>query len=93
MFRSIQKTLKVREQDISQLTKRNQEIDKIISDFLKQSFGQNISQIKIETSFEKGVLKINTDNKILANEIILQSGSLCRLLQNKQINCRQIVIY
>ena len=92
MFRSIEKSLRRREGDIVQRSQDHLKINQLIDEFVERVFGPAAKQIMIETSLEQGTLIIVTANKIAANELVFQSGPLCRHLQEHQIICNRIII-
>ncbi|HZZ99683.1 MAG TPA: hypothetical protein VFK07_03175 [Candidatus Paceibacterota bacterium] len=92
MFRSISKSVRKREGELVQKVQSNQTLNDLIGKFLIEIFGPVASQVKIEASLEGRVLTIGADNKIAANEILFQSGRLCRFLQQHQIVCNRIII-
>lgn len=92
MFRSIGGQVKKREGELQQSAQKNTHIDAIVRQFLFQTFGEAAQRLAISVSLEKNTLIVQTNNKIIAQEIVFQSRELYRILREQNLRFERIVI-
>lgn len=68
-------------------------IDKIIAEFIdKEVFKKSDFNHQLSHSFNKGIIKIETDNKIIAQEIALRIKLLEERLRREGIEFRKLLV-
>ncbi|MBP9822220.1 MAG: hypothetical protein KBC81_02110 [Candidatus Pacebacteria bacterium] len=81
MFRNIQDRFSRRLETIKTKNQVQSGLDKVIRSFLIQEFGPIGESLSFKASQENKKVSIRMDSKIAANEIVIRSGKLKKLLQ------------
>lgn len=82
MFRNIQDRFARRLENIKSKTNSQTELDKNIRSFLIKEFGPIGESLSFKVSQENKKVYIHLQSKVAANEVVLRSGKLRKLLQS-----------
>lgn len=94
MFKSISRTAKKRIDLFKNKIKRKNEINSSLEEFFDVFFAKEKDLFRKEVIMDisGNNLIINTPNKIVANELVMRSGELTRILKNKNLLFDRIII-
>lgn len=94
MFKKINNLVKIKKDYIIKSNNNNNNLNKALKSFLIKEFGGNINidEIIQNSVYANNKFYIIAKNKIIANELVLKSGSLNIFLKNNNIAVNQIII-
>lgn len=94
MFKPLTGYFTRKKKNIEKNSTTNTGIDKIIEEFLIESFNSKelISLIKTEFNSQDNIVTIITPNKIIANEILLRLNNLYSLFSKNNLSSVKVLI-
>jgi len=94
MFRNINKTIAKKYTGIIRSETSYGKINKILDDFLIDTYNKNTAQLEIETQYDTTNKRmiIKTSNKSLATDLTLRAGDLNKKLHENEVFLNQIVV-
>lgn len=92
MFRSISYKVNNRQSDIIKKNSKQEVLEKVIANFLKESIGIKKGNVDFKVKIEHGNLYLSLPSKSLTNEIIFKARSLYAALKQNRIVCNNLVV-
>lgn len=94
MFKDLNKLFDKKKAIINNTSDKSQEIKREVSIFLKTEFGDKIEGFSFIISYNSkdNNLIITSENKVLANELIIRLVALTDFLQSRNIRLSKILI-
>lgn len=94
MLKSTSNIFEKRKKTIKVSLEKSSQIKESVSDFLKSKFGDSLKGLSLGLIYNSkdNSLTINTENKIIANELTLQLAGMSEFLKSKEIKLNRILI-
>ncbi|OGN16276.1 MAG: hypothetical protein A3C88_00610 [Candidatus Yanofskybacteria bacterium RIFCSPHIGHO2_02_FULL_50_12] len=92
MFRRIGATVAKRQQALTKQQQTHNELNNAIGEAMRCVFGPVFDRILFSATLKNGTLIIQTNEKIVAQELIFHSAELYRVLRERNIKYRQVII-
>lgn len=94
MFKDIGNLFEKRNKIIDKSQNKSNQIKNIVKDFLKERFRGSLKGYSFDISYnsQENYLIVTAENKILANELVLELVSLNDLLRAKNISLSKVLI-